>query len=197
MNTTKILTIVMAVVWIALAFYLFYSIKFSIDEKERISDAEAEIVKKLELIREAQIAYAAVNGKYTSGWDSLVSFLDSGVFYLTEKTETITQLAYGAEEVTVNIDTLGTVPVMDSLFTAQIRATIDINDISYVPIVEPKTQFDLWAGKINKAGLLVNVIEVKNPKPIDPGRDEESEYNTRKPLRFGSRYNVTTAGNWE
>ena len=34
---------------------------------------------------------------------------------------------------------------------------------------------------------MVNAIEVKNPRPVDPSRDEESEYNTRKPLRFGSR----------
>jgi hypothetical protein len=44
---------------------------------------------------------------------------------------------------------------------------------------------------------LVNAIEVWNPSPIDPDRDEESEINIKKPLRFGSRTNITTAGNWE
>lgn len=187
----------MLVVWIALAFYLYNSITSSIETKKRIERAEQKIIERLQLIREAQIAYASVNGRYAGGWDTLIAFLDTGNFYLTEKTETITQLAYGAEEVTVEVDTLGKIAVKDSLYKDQTLTKIDFDNLPYVPTVEPKTQFDLWAGKIKKAGLLVNVIEVKNPRPVDPSRDEDSEYNTRKPLRFGSRFNVTTAGNWE
>mgnify|MGYP000067445300 CR=1 FL=1 len=51
--------------------------------------------------------------------------------------------------------------------------------------------------KIKKANLLVSSVEVWNPSPINPDRDEESEINIKKPLRFGSRTNITTAGNWE
>ncbi len=197
MSKTKIFSVVMLVVWVSLAVFLVYSIKSSIDEAERIEAAEARIIEQLMMIREAEIAYMTVNGQYTSDWDKLIAFIDTGSFYLTEKTETITTLAYGAEEVTVNIDTLGTVPVMDSLFTAAKWPRFDLASLPYVPGVNPPTKFDIWADKILKAGLYVNAIEVKNPRPVDPTRDEESEYNTRKPLRFGSRTSVTTAGNWE
>ncbi|MEM6642978.1 MAG: hypothetical protein AAF616_08375 [Bacteroidota bacterium] len=197
MNKTKIISLVMLVVWVGLAGFLVYSIKSSIDEKERIASAEARIIEQLKMIREAETAYMQVNGQYTSDWDNLIAFIDTGSFYLTEKSETIITLPYGKDSIVVDIDTLGTRPVMDSLFSSKKWPRFDLNTLSYVPGTQPPTQFIVWADKITKAGLQVNAIEVKNPKPVDPSRDEESEYNTRKPLRFGSRTSVTTAGNWE
>ncbi|MEM7297945.1 MAG: hypothetical protein AAF391_06730 [Bacteroidota bacterium] len=197
MTKTKIFSWVMLVVWVSLAVFLVWSIKSSIDETKRIEMAEGRIIEQLKMIREAEIAYMQVNGQYTSDWDKLISFIDSGDFYLIEKSETIIPLPYGADSIVVNLDTLGTVPVRDSLFRAGKWPRFNLASFAYVPGVQPQTKFDIWADKILKAGLLVNAIEVKNPRPVDPTRDEESEYNTRKPLRFGSRTSVTTAGNWE
>lgn len=197
MSKTKIVSWVMAVVWVSLAIFLVYSIKSSIDEAERIEIAEARIIEQLKMIREAEIAYMSVNGQYTSDWDKLLAFIDTGSFYLTEKTETIIPQPYGKDSIYVEIDTLGTKAVMDSLFGNNKWPRFNLATLPYVPGVEPPVKFDVWADKILKAGLLVNAIEVKNPRPVDPSRDEDSEYNTRKPLRFGSRTSVTTAGNWE
>ena len=197
MSTTKIISLVMLVVWVCLAVFLVYSIKSSIDEKKRIASAEALIIEQLKMIRDAETAYMQVNGQYTSDWDKLIAFIDTGDFYLTERSETIITLPYGKDSIVVDIDTLGTRPVMDSLFSAKKWPRFNLDNFSYVPGSDPQVQFVIWADKITKAGLLVNAIEVKNPSPVDPSRDEESEYNTRKPLRFGSRISVTTAGNWE
>ncbi|GAB4244700.1 MAG: hypothetical protein Tsb0034_22990 [Ekhidna sp.] len=197
MSKTKIISVVMLVVWVSLAVFLVYSIKSSIDEKERIAAAEARIIEQLKMIREAEIAYMQVNGQYTSDWDKLIAFLDTGNFYLTERSETIIPQPYGKDSIVVEIDTLGTKSVRDSLFSKNKWPNFDLATLPYVPGVQPPTKFDIWADKILKAGLLVNAIEVKNPRPVDPTRDEDSEYNTRKPLRFGSRTSVTTAGNWE
>lgn len=197
MSKTKIVSVVMLVVWVSLAVFLVYSIKSSIDEAKRIEDAEARIVEQLRMIRDAEMAYMAVNGQYTSDWDKLISFIDTGRFYLTQKSETIIPQPYGKDSIYVEIDTLGTIAVIDSLYGNNKWPRFNLETLPYVPGVEPAVKFDVWADKILKAGLLVNAIEVKNPRPIDPSRDEESEYNTRKPLRFGSRTSVTTAGNWE
>lgn len=197
MSKTKIVSVVMLVVWVSLAVFLVYSIKSSIDEAKRIERAEARIIEQLKMIREAEIAYMSVNGQYTSDWDKLLAFIDSGNFYLTEKSETIIPQPYGKDSIYVEIDTLGTKSVMDSLFGNNKWPRFDLTTLPYVPGVQPPVKFDVWADKILKAGLQVNAIEVKNPRPVDPSRDEESEYNTRKPLRFGSRTSVTTAGNWE
>lgn len=197
MSKTKIVSVVMLVVWVSLAVFLVWSIKSSIDEAQRIENAEARIIEQLKMIREAEIAYMSVNGQYTSDWDKLLAFIDTGKFYLTERSETIIPQPYGKDSIYVEIDTLGTKAVVDSLFGNNKWPRFNLATLPYVPGVEPAVKFDVWADKILKAGLMVNAIEVKNPRPVDPTRDEESEYNTRKPLRFGSRTSVTTAGNWE
>ncbi|WP_436517227.1 hypothetical protein [Ekhidna sp. To15] len=197
MSKTKIVSVVMLVVWVSLAVFLVYSIKSSIDEAARIENAEARIIEQLKMIREAEIAYMSVNGQYTSDWDKLLAFIDTGKFYLTERSETIIPQPYGKDSIYVEIDTLGTKAVIDSLFGNNKWPRFNLASLPYVPDTAPAVKFDVWADKILKAGLLVNAIEVKNPRPVDPTRDEESEYNTRKPLRFGSRTSVTTAGNWE
>jgi len=197
MSTTKILTIVFAITSIVLAYLLFNSIYSSIKETKRIERMENVIIEQLKMIREAQIAYKAVKGTYTSDWNNLLTFVDTGSFYITERVETIIPLGYGRDSIHVEIDTLGTVYVKDSIFTPAKYPKFKLETLRYVPGVEPQTSFEMWADKITKAGLLVDAIEVWNPKPINPNRKEDSEFNSKKPLRFGSRTSVTTAGNWE
>ena len=73
---------------------------------------------------------------------------------------------------------------------------VDVRTLGEVP-GNPGVKFEIFAGKVEKSGLKVDVIEVKDPKPINPERKESNEQKARKPLRFGSRTDVSTAGNWE
>ncbi len=73
---------------------------------------------------------------------------------------------------------------------------IDLSKLSYVPGYD-NVQFDIFADEIEKGNVFVDVIEVKNPRPFDRTRSEDSEFANRRPLRFGSKTNVTTSGNWE
>lgn len=73
---------------------------------------------------------------------------------------------------------------------------IDLSKIGEVPGM-PGLMFDIFVKKIDRSGVMVDVIEVKDPKPINPSRKEGNEQKARKPLRFGSRVDVSTAGNWE
>ncbi len=72
----------------------------------------------------------------------------------------------------------------------------DLAKIGEVP-GNPGLMFDIFVKKIDRNGLMVDVIEVKDPKPINPARKDGNELKTRKPLHFGSRTDVATAGNWE
>lgn len=197
MSTTKVLTIVFGLIAAGLAYFLYDSINSSIEAKEVILKKEKRIIEQLKMIREAELAYEAVNGQFTSDWDKLIAFVDSGSFYLMQKTEFTKTLSYGADSSWVVVDTLGTVSVMDSVFTKKKWPRFDLNALPYVPGVEPPVKFELWADRIDKSGVAVNVIEVINPKPVDVTRDPDSDIPARRPLRFGSRSNVTTAGNWE
>ncbi len=73
----------------------------------------------------------------------------------------------------------------------------NISQIAIIPLTNPPAKFNLFADRIEKNRLMVNVVEVRDTKPVDPNRKEDSDANNRKPLRFGSRTEVTTTGNWE
>lgn len=73
----------------------------------------------------------------------------------------------------------------------------DISQLPYIPFTSPARKFDIYAERIERNRLMVNVIEVRDISPMNPLRSEDNEANSRKPLRFGSRTEVTTAGNWE
>ena len=177
-----------------LAFFLVNSIKYSIDEEARINAAEDKVIEKLKMIRDAQIAFQSVNGKYANEWDSLLNFVENGNIFLIQRREETILLDYGAEETTLYLDTLGSVTVIDSLFSS--LPNFKASNLIFVPGYE-NVKFEIWASKIEKGGVEVDVVEVRNPKPFDPNRKEANEANINKPLRFGSRTSITTAGNWE
>lgn len=194
MNKLKFYTYGTLVFALGLAFYLVNSIKFSIDEEARITTAESKVINKLKLIREAQIAFQSVNGEYANDWDSLLNFIEKGEIFLIQRREETVLLDYGAEETTLYLDTLGSISVLDSIFSPY--PNFDAQSLVYVPGYD-NVKFEFWASKIEKGGVEVDVVEVRNPKPFDPDRKEENEANINKPLRFGSRTSITTAGNWE
>ncbi|MCG8389440.1 MAG: hypothetical protein MJA30_28065 [Cytophagales bacterium] len=73
---------------------------------------------------------------------------------------------------------------------------VDIDRLPYVPGYD-NVKFEIYAAEIDKSGSMVDVIEVKNPRPFDPTRSEDNDAKNKKPLRFGSKTDVTTSGNWE
>jgi hypothetical protein len=113
---TRILSIVFLVVAVYLGYFLVDSVKSVIDEEAYIKKTESFIIEKLKLIRDTEVAYQLVHGKYTSDWDSLISFVDSGTIYITERREEIIPKEYGTEEVIVHIDTVGNMSAREFVF---------------------------------------------------------------------------------
>jgi hypothetical protein len=73
---------------------------------------------------------------------------------------------------------------------------VDLKKLGEVPGLLG-TNFNIYVGKVDKNGVMVQVIEVRDPKPMNPMRKESNEAKGRKPLHFGSKLDVTTSGNWE
>jgi hypothetical protein len=194
MNITRILTIVFFLVAAGLAVFLFTRIKNSIDQDKYIKRVEERIIDKLKLIRDLELAYLDANGQYTSDFDKLISFADSGKIFITERKETIITLDYGADSVSVEIDTLGSIPVQDSILSKPDYEWINYERLAYVPPNNDK-KFILFADKIDRSGIMVDVFEAKDPDPINP--DRKGKESVRGPLKVGSRTEVTTSGNWE
>jgi len=145
------------------------------------------------MLRDAQLAYEASNGKYASTWDSLKTFIQEGEIWLIQRTETTKLLDYGKEETTVTFDTLGSVPVIDSLFNERKFPDFDLDKLAVVPGSGGK-QFEFFADKIERNSYMINVFEIRDPAPINP---ERRLNNNEKALRVGSRTDASTEGNWK
>ncbi|MDN5201400.1 hypothetical protein QQ008_08510 [Fulvivirgaceae bacterium BMA10] len=197
MNTTRIFSIVLFLVAAFLAVYLARLIYNDIEHTRRVEEVEAKVINQLKIIREAQIAFQTVNGRFTADWDELKAFIDTGKLFVIQKREEIIPLDYGDDSVVLHIDTLDAVPVRDSLFSPLKYPNLDLSTLSYIPENEKGEQFVIFAEKITKSGVSVDVIEVKDINPFDRTRKEDSDLRNRRPLRFGSRTDITTAGNWE
>ncbi len=193
MSLTKILTFVFLAIAIGIAYYLFDRIKFSIEEEERIATVEAQVIDKLKFIRDAELLYKEANGQYTSDWNKLISFLDTGKLYIVQRREITTLLDYGAEETTIEIDTLDQIPVRDTLFYTPVYDKFKIENIASIP--HSGKRFNLFADKISRNNVEVDVFEVVDTAPVNPER--RGEESIKGPLRVGSRTEVNTRGNWE
>ena len=193
MNLTRIMTFAFLLIAGGIAYYLYDRVKFSIEEEQRIAQVEAQVIGKLQFLRDAQILYEDVNGQYTSDWNKLRNFIDTGTMYITQRREITKLLDYGAEETTIEIDTLASIPVEDSLFSNPAYRKYDLNTIENVPYTNAK--FELFADRISRNNVEVNVFEIKDTEPVNPAR--RGEESIRGPLRVGSRTEVTTSGNWE
>lgn len=191
----KILTIVFTIVAIGIAYYLVDRIKFAIDEEQRIASVERQIITKLMFIRDAEVAYKAANGQYTSDWNKLISFIDTGSIYITQRREETKLLEYGAEETVIHVDTLDRVAVTDSLFSISTYRKFenDLQNLSKVPVTGET--FLLSADKIKKGNVDVDVFLAEDPAPVNPAR--RGDDSILGPLRVGSLTEVTIAGNWE
>jgi biotin carboxyl carrier protein len=77
----------------------------------------------------------------------------------------------------------------------QFNPNVDLKQIGVKPGTDYK--FDIFVGTVDKSGNLVQVIEVRDPRPDNPARSVKNEQKPRQPLHFGSRTDVSTAGNWE
>ncbi|MBY5952408.1 hypothetical protein KUV23_15580 [Algoriphagus marincola] len=193
MNLTKVLSFVFLLGALALGYFLWKGVDDVVEAEKRIALIEGAVIEKLQMLRDAQLAYEASNGKYASTWDSLKTFIQEGEIWLIQRTETTKLLDYGKEETTVTFDTLGSVPVIDSLFNERKFPDFDLDRLAVVPGSGGK-QFEFFADKIERNSYMINVFEIRDPAPINP---ERRLNNNEKALRVGSRTDASTEGNWK
>jgi len=200
------------IISIVLSYLIYNSIMGPINFNEVRDQRYSMVINRLKEIRTAQIAYKDVNGVYSDNFDSLVNFIDNGIFTLIEKRDS-SYLEYDRtyridmlKEITV-IDTLGTVNVKDSLFSDN----EDYYNMSKIPIAGIDAEFSIDADVIIKNSGSVNynvpVFEVKVSKNIilfDQNKDLLKQENETisvdgvngSEIVLGSMTNVSTNGNW-
>ncbi|SNS68152.1 hypothetical protein SAMN06295967_11621 [Belliella buryatensis] len=193
MTLTRILSIVFLLGALGLGYMLYNSVDSVVEAEKEIARTEARIIEKLQMLRDAQIAYIAANGEYAGNWEDLKKFIEDGEIWLVQRKETTKLLEYGKEETTVTFDTLGSVGVMDSLFNERKYPNFNLEALNVVPGSGGKT-FEFFADKVERNQREIPVFEIRDPEPINPKRRLN---NKEKALRVGSRNDSSTSGNWE
>lgn len=200
------------VLWVASIFFaykIYDSINGPIKFNEEKNVRYAKVINRLKDIRTAQIAHRDVKGVFSNNFDSLIKFIDEGQFTLIEKRDS-SFLEYDRtfridmlREIIV-IDTLGTVPVKDSLF----GTSLSYKNMAFIPIEGVDDQkFEIAAKVIDKNGYKVPVFEVKVKKNVilfDQNKDLIKQENETiavdgvngLEIILGSLSNVSTNGNW-
>ena len=193
MTLSRILSIVFLISAFALGYFLFKSVDDDMQKEKLIIATEVRIIEKLQMLRDAQVAYIASNGAYAGSWNDLKKFIQDGKIWLVQRTETTKLLEYGKEEISVQYDTLGSVNVIDSLFNERKYPNFNIENMHVVPGSGGK-QFEFFADKVERTQRQIPVFEIRDPDPINPKRRLN---NKEKALRVGSRTDSSTSGNWE
>ena len=202
---------IQAALWILAIFFsykIYDSINGPINFNKKKNERYALVINKLKLIRKAQIAHKDVNGFFSNNFDSLVKFIDTGIFTLIEKRDS-SYMEYDRtyridmlREVVV-IDTLGFVPVKDSLF----KNSNAYKNFADVPVEGVEAKFDINADIIDKNGYRAPVFEVKVAKDVilfDQDKDLIKIENETvsvdgvngPSIILGSLTEVSTNGNW-
>lgn len=204
-------TIIQIVLWIVCIFlgYLIYQsvnapIEFNKVRQERFS----EVIAKLKDIRDSQEAYKSVNGRYAGNFKSLIQFVDTANYTITQQRDSSFMefsevYKIDLQKDTIIIDTLGFVKIKDSLFKNDDR----YKSLMDVPGAANGEKFEMKADIIDKSGYKAPVFEVKVDKEVvlfDQPKDllarEKAHMSVEEvngtTIKVGSLTDVSTNGNW-
>ena len=205
------LTIVLWIAIFALGYLTFNSVYDEIKFHNIKQDRYAAVIKNLVDIRDSELAYKEVNGKFTNNYDSLVSFIETGKFAIIERRDTTVadvekSKAYGGikytKEITIT-DTLDFVSVRDSLFKKSTRYKTMMN----IPFAKEGTVFALKAGEVGEEDKKLPVFEavawkkdILHDQPKDLVKKEEDAFSVEEingnAIKIGSMEEIKVNGNW-
>tara|TARA_X000000950_G_scaffold20698_1_gene22332 strand:+ start:4957 stop:5616 length:660 start_codon:yes stop_codon:yes gene_type:complete len=208
MNKKRALELFLWALSIFFASQIYSSINGPIKFNQVKNDRYSQVIDRLKDIRSAQIAHKDVNGFYANNFDSLVSFIDNGIFTVIEKRDS-SYLEYNR---TYRIDMLKEVEIVDTLGFVSVKDSLFGDNESYkmmakVPIEGTDSEFSIKADIIDKNGYQVPVFEVKVKKEIvlfDQNKDLLDQENkvisvdgvNGSEIILGSMSDVSTSGNW-
>jgi hypothetical protein len=176
-------------------------IKFASEKVERYT----RVVKNLKIVRDAEVKFYEVNGKYTKDKVALINFIDNDSIALTE-TKTIVEQENRGGGVIIDVekritDTIGFENVLKYFKNREYKTMFNVPGVK-------GTEFELEVGEVEKVqGLLVPTFRARTPKQgILAGLNAalvkqeleviESDQIKGEHVSVGSLEEVTTGGNW-
>jgi len=198
-----VLSLVLWAVIIYFGYQIYSSIMTPINFNKIKKQRYALVIENLKTIRDAELAYASVNRKFTSNFSDLVNFIETDSFAITEVKNIVVTEQRGRITIDVEkrvVDTVGFEMVKNS-FEGR-----DYKGMMNVPGTDSK--FELKTGSVEKVqGVLASVFEAKVDKAVvldgmnkDLIRQEtEALGGVNVPgeyIAVGSLEDVNSNGNW-
>lgn len=200
--------VVLYAVSLVLAYLIYLSVMAPINFNKIREERFSAVIEKLKDIRDAQVAYKTVNGKFAPDFETLIAFVDTGVYTITQQKDSSFMRYNRAYRIdmqvdTVVVDTLGTVAVKDSLF----KSDNSYKSLFSVPYAQNGERFEMKADIVNKQGFDAPVFMASVKKDVvlyDQPKDllaRENAHNSIEEvngttIKVGSLTDVSTSGNW-
>jgi hypothetical protein len=211
-----IIKIVLAIVMVGAAYYLYDSIMAPVRFDDTRMAREKAVIERVIDIRAAQRGYKQVNGEYTNSFDTLINFV------LTAEMQFERQLVSSDDSVGLaqlkkakkkNVEKF-TVKAIDTLFGAKKLTPAQVQELRYIPFSDKgengqKIEFTMGANKVEVGNVNVPVFEAKahyktfladqNIQLLVNLIDEQENTLHRFPgIKCGDLNQATNdAGNWE
>lgn len=204
-----IIQLVLWVVIIFLGYMVFNSVYGPVKFNQVKERRYTQVIERLQDIRAAQLAHQEVTGTYAKDFPSLISFLDTADFVLTQRRDTTVldeeyRRTYNVDQYIerVIVDTLGFASVKDSLFKDDRH-----KQMMKVPVRGVDAEFEMNTGTVVKNDTRLPVFEVKVDKAVvlhDQDKDlilQEKQVvsvdQVNGPyIQIGSMEEVKNTGNW-
>ena len=209
----RVIQILFVLIIIVLGYLIVESIMEPIRFNQEVDSREQATIDRLIDIREAQKAYKDVYKKYTSSFDTLIAFVDTGSFTLIKAEgdipeEWLDEMGFDkAREKALKEGVISRepiqFPVLDSLF----NPGFSTDSLRYVPFTEGVT-FVMNAGELlTSSNLTVQVVETfclyddllneMDRQLVVNYKDERMKIVGFEGVKFGSMEEGTLTGNWE
>jgi hypothetical protein len=209
----RVIQILFVLIIIVLGYLIVESIMEPIRFNQEVDSRERATIDRLINIRKAQKAYKDVYKKYTSSFDTLIAFVDTGSFTLVKAEgdipeDWLDEMGFDkAREKALKEGIISRepiqVPVLDSLF----NPGFSTDSLRYVPFTEGVT-FVMNAGKLlTSSNLTVQVVETfclyddllneMDRQLVVNYKDERMKIVGFEGVKFGSMEEGTLTGNWE
>lgn len=199
-----------SIVLLGLALFLVYKINFEIQKPVMFNKEKkvryAKVIEKLKVIRDAEVAHKKVTGTYISNGDSLIAFIDTAKFAITQTRNVPKTIQLGGG-ITKEIEER----VVDTIGYEDVRNAFvgrDYKNMMTIPGTDPVQKFVIQVGEIQKfTDVIAPVFEVSVDKAIIlKGMDynlikQEKEAIGGEEIRgefvsVGSLAEVSEDGNW-
>ncbi len=191
-----VIQIVLAIVIIALVYFVYDSIMEPVRFRQEVQVREAEIIQRLKDIREVQRSHRSRYQRFTGDLDSLVTFFNIDSLPLIRAIGHVPDTLTESEAVRLGIverDTIW-IAAKDSLLR---NVRYPVEQLPYVPYGQG-ARFEMNAGFIERGLVRLPVFEASVQAHVYMSDlDNWRVYYTREDLRVGSMMEAVLDGNWE